>query len=68
MRPAVQSVLQGYNATVFAYGQTGSGKTHTMRGFPAGPQDLDARGVIPRAVEDIFARPGLTVRASYLQI
>jgi hypothetical protein len=28
----VQSVLQGYNATIFAYGQTGSGKTFTMEG------------------------------------
>ena len=30
--PLVQSVLEGYNATVAAYGQTGSGKTHTMTG------------------------------------
>ena len=28
--PLVDSMLQGYNATLFAYGQTGSGKTHTM--------------------------------------
>ena len=28
----VDSVLDGYNATVFAYGATGSGKTHTMMG------------------------------------
>ena len=25
-----ESVLDGFNATVFAYGQTGSGKTHTV--------------------------------------
>ena len=31
-KPAVMSVLEGYNATIFAYGQTGSGKTHTMMG------------------------------------
>ena len=30
VRPSVQAVLDGYNATVFAYGQTGTGKTHTM--------------------------------------
>jgi kinesin family protein 3/17 len=29
----VQSVLEGYNATILAYGQTGTGKTHTMEGF-----------------------------------
>ena len=28
--PIVDSVLDGYNGTVFAYGQTGTGNTHTM--------------------------------------
>ena len=28
----INSVLQGFNATIFAYGQTGSGKTYTMFG------------------------------------
>ena len=28
----VESVMQGYNGTIFAYGQTGSGKTYTMEG------------------------------------
>ena len=32
-KPAVLSVLLGYNATIFAYGQTGTGKTFTMEGF-----------------------------------
>uniref|UniRef100_A0A8R1DZV3 Kinesin-like protein n=1 Tax=Caenorhabditis japonica TaxID=281687 RepID=A0A8R1DZV3_CAEJA len=30
--PIIDSVVQGYNATVFAYGATGSGKTYTMIG------------------------------------
>ena len=42
-------VEQGVNSTVFAYGQTSSGKTHTMRGTSQDP------GVIPRAVEGVFA-------------
>src|SRR5690242_3372409 len=29
-RPLLDSVLDGYNATVFAYGATGCGKTHTI--------------------------------------
>lgn len=29
----VQSVVDGYNGTVFAYGQTAAGKTHTMQGM-----------------------------------
>lgn len=28
----VDSVLQGFNGTIFAYGQTGTGKTYTMEG------------------------------------
>ena len=31
-RPLVDSVLQGFNGTIFAYGQTGTGKTFTMEG------------------------------------
>eukprot|EP00727_Mastigamoeba_balamuthi_P008160 m51a1_g3965 putative kinesin-like protein c (1244) ;mRNA; f:378787-384242 len=49
----VQSVLDGYNATIFAYGQTGSGKTYTMEG-PQGVTSGPHRGMIPRAIEQIF--------------
>ena len=38
-QPVVDSVLEGYNGTIFAYGQTGSGKTYTMEG------DKGANGV-----------------------
>lgn len=57
----VQSALDGYNCCIFAYGQTGSGKTYTMEG-PGIDSELDMaivdtekRGMIPRAVEQIFS-------------
>jgi len=31
-KPIVESVLEGYNATLLAYGQTGSGKTYSILG------------------------------------
>lgn len=33
----VDSLLQGYNCSVFAYGATSAGKTHTMLGCPTQP-------------------------------
>jgi len=70
----VESVLDGYNGTVFAYGQTGTGKTHTMVGptDPGTPEEL--RGVIPRTFGHMFTNINATpskkflVRASYLEI
>ncbi len=52
-RLSVCSSLEGYNATIFAYGQTGTGKTYTMEGFKYSLTD-ESRGIIPRAIEDIF--------------
>lgn len=37
----VESVIEGYNGTMFAYGQTGCGKSHTMMG-PASSLEPDA--------------------------
>ncbi|ACO63040.1 predicted protein, partial [Micromonas commoda] len=67
-RGIIESVLNGFNGTVFAYGQTSSGKTHTMQGSAEEP------GIIPLAVHDVFdsidhseGREFL-VRVSYLEI
>lgn len=70
-RPLVDSVLLGFNGTIFAYGQTGTGKTHTMEGIPDDPEN---RGVIPNSFEHIFSHIARSqnqqylVRASYLEI
>jgi kinesin family protein C1 len=50
----VQSALDGFNVCVFAYGQTGAGKTYTMEGPNVSDMDEWSKGVIPRAVEQIF--------------
>uniref|UniRef100_A0A3P9KDM5 Kinesin motor domain-containing protein n=1 Tax=Oryzias latipes TaxID=8090 RepID=A0A3P9KDM5_ORYLA len=50
-RPIVESVLGGYNGTIFAYGQTGTGKTFTMEGVRAVPELL---GIIPNSFAHIF--------------
>jgi len=44
----VQSVMDGYNVSIFAYGQTGSGKTFTMDGTDDNP------GVNLRALRQLF--------------
>ena len=55
VRPMMDAVLEGYNATILAYGQSGSGKTYTMgTGQVIGevpPQDL---GILPRVVMELF--------------
>ena len=67
----VESVLNGYNGTIFAYGQTGAGKTHTMEGRPDPPH---LRGIIPNSFQHIFdfvssaQNQQFLVRASYLEI
>lgn len=51
-KPIVESVLEGFNGTVFAYGQTGSGKTFTMAG--ASLDDESLKGIIPRMITTVF--------------
>ena len=36
-KPVIESVLEGFNCSVFAYGATSAGKTHTMLGSPNQP-------------------------------
>ena len=50
----VDSVIKGRNGTVLPYGSTGSGKTHTL--LKLGAVDKHERGLVIRAVEDIFSR------------
>lgn len=49
-RSLLDSVLDGYNATVFAYGATGCGKTHTITGTAQQP------GIIFLTMQELFER------------
>ena len=50
-KPIIDSVLEGFNGTIFAYGQTASGKTYTMQGVFDSPED---EGIIPRMIKNVF--------------
>ncbi|CAJ1068941.1 kinesin-like protein KIF27 [Xyrichtys novacula] len=50
VQPLLESLMDGYNATVFCYGQTGSGKTYTLGG---GNLD-DEGGIIDHVAQDVF--------------
>ena len=73
--PAVESLMSGYNSTIFAYGQTGTGKTYTMEGFSYN-NSSPKKGLIPRAIENIFkyiennsnSDTTFIIRVTYLQI
>ncbi|XP_030051634.1 kinesin-like protein KIF6 [Microcaecilia unicolor] len=70
-KPVAESVLAGYNGTIFAYGQTGSGKTFTITG---GAERYIDRGIIPRTLSFIFQQLQkdsshvYTTHISYLEI
>uniref|UniRef100_A0A8C0K5V8 Kinesin-like protein n=1 Tax=Canis lupus dingo TaxID=286419 RepID=A0A8C0K5V8_CANLU len=70
-KPVAESVLAGYNGTIFAYGQTGSGKTFTITG---GAERYSDRGIIPRTLSYIFEQLQKdsstihTTHISYLEI
>ncbi|CUS24184.1 LAQU0S14e02102g1_1 [Lachancea quebecensis] len=68
-RPLLDSVLDGFNSTVFAYGATGCGKTHTVSGTAENP------GIIFLTMQELFAKmeqlkdtKKFELTASYLEI
>lgn len=68
-RPLLDSVLDGFNSTVFAYGATGCGKTHTISGT------MDYPGIIFLTMKELFEKIEelrdtkiIDVSLSYLEI
>uniref|UniRef100_A0A1B6D3T9 Kinesin-like protein n=1 Tax=Clastoptera arizonana TaxID=38151 RepID=A0A1B6D3T9_9HEMI len=63
VKKLVLQLFKGYNVTVLAYGQTGSGKTHSMG--TNNSSRIEEKGIIPRAVEDIFEHVSSDVEWEY---
>ena len=69
--PIVESVLQGYNGTIFAYGQTGCGKTHTMMGLLNKKEEF---GIIPNSFTHLInyikinSEAKIYLRCSFIEI
>ncbi len=68
-KPLLDTVLEGFNSTVFAYGATGCGKTHTISGTQNDP------GIIFRTMRELFEKiddlrdtKTIDVSLSYLEI
>ncbi|XP_016160696.1 PREDICTED: kinesin-like protein KIF27 isoform X2 [Ficedula albicollis] len=74
IKPLLVSLTEGYNATVFAYGQTGSGKTYTIGGDHIASLAVDERGIIPRAIQELFhhisehRNINFHVKVSYIEV
>ncbi|KAM5328474.1 kinesin-like protein KIF27 isoform 2-T3 [Glossophaga mutica] len=74
IKPLVLSLIEGYNATVFAYGQTGSGKTYTIGGGHVASVVEDQKGIIPRAIQEIFQNisenpsTDFKIKVSYIEV
>ncbi|XP_059729921.1 kinesin-like protein KIF27 isoform X2 [Haemorhous mexicanus] len=74
IKPLLVSLTEGYNATVFAYGQTGSGKTYTIGGDHVASVAVDERGIIPRAIQELFnhisehRNINFRVKVSYIEV
>ncbi|KAM3867472.1 kinesin-like protein KIF27 [Diretmus argenteus] len=79
VQPLVESLIEGFNATVFAYGQTGSGKTYTLGGGHVEEEEEEEEGgIIERVAQDVFLRLGekrqrsggveATLRVSYIEL
>ncbi|OXB62504.1 hypothetical protein ASZ78_008142 [Callipepla squamata] len=74
IKPLLQSLTKGYNATVLAYGQTGSGKTYTIGGGHIASISEEEKGIIPRAIQELFQHISenhnidFRVKVSYIEV
>jgi len=67
--------ILGYNVTILAYGQTGSGKTHSMGTNFVDNDNEEEKGIIPRAIQNIFnevqnkaEEAKFSIKASFIEV
>jgi len=67
--------ILGYNVTILAYGQTGSGKTHSMGTNFVDDDNEEEKGIIPRAIQNIFnevqnkaEEAKFSIKASFIEV
>lgn len=68
-RDLIDTVLNGYNCSVFAYGATGAGKTFTMLGKPECPgiTFLTVMALFER-IEELIEEKTIEIGVSYLEV
>lgn len=71
-REPVETLFEGYSATILAYGQTGAGKSYTMYGHPHRHNKMAAEtGLVFRALTYILKRAAeikALVKISFLEV
>lgn len=73
IKPIIDNVIKGYNATALAYGVTGTGKTHTIFGDLSN-QNFSEQGIIINSSDYLFSVINeasdsvFNVKVSYLEI
>ena len=71
IKPMLENVINGYNATTLAYGVTGTGKTFTIFGDITDNATFTEKGIITYTCEYLFDKltnKNFAIKVSYLEI
>ena len=71
IKPIIDNLINGYNATALAYGITGTGKTYTIFGNSTNNSSFNEKGITSYACEYLFEKlnnKSLCIKVSYLEI
>ena len=71
IKPIIDNLINGYNATALAYGITGTGKTYTIFGNSTNNSTFNEKGITSYACEYLFEQlnnKSHCIKVSYLEI